>query len=274
MTTITLSNDDGATTRSLSYFNLMMQGGFAKPMTPPMTPRTVPVVNRAGPVYFGTQMSERPFDLPLAFNKSVPRKEMELSAREFIKFIIDGTGQPRALRLRFDYDNDKYYTAYYAGTMPLEQVIRYGKFTLPLIAFDPIAYLTQNVGDLAVESDLIVDCDLSPDDEFSFAGINTETTVQINNFGGLNVRPVIEITGNFSTLTIEIGDGTLTYGEAISSQTLTLDLKKRTAKVGSTNKNSKVSGDWPELALGYNDVTIGGTDLDCSVEFIFKTQYL
>ena len=87
-------------------------------------------------------------------------------------------------------------------------------------------------------------------------GGSTVTTVTNNSIA--NVAPTITITGlaenpSFTNLTT---NQTLNYGGNITTtQTLVIDVAKKTAKLNGANVTQLVTGDWPTLAPGNNRLT-------------------
>jgi hypothetical protein len=131
-----------------------------------------------------------------------------------------------------------------------------------------------NAGEPTLNSDITLDSDVHIGvDQYSFT-VTTPTTVTVNNYGNLNISPITIITGSFTTLTLTANGKTFSYSEALSSQTLTIDHDKMTALIGSTNKLGKITGDFIELVPGDNSVQIGGTGLNCSIEFQFKPRFI
>jgi phage-related protein len=158
--------------------------------------------------------------------------------------------------------------------IPLERLLKLGKFTLALTAFDPFAYSIQNAGDSQLDSNLILDSDIHLDpNEYSFT-VASQRTISVNNYGTMNVSPITNITGSFSTLTISANGKTFSFSEAMSSNTLTIDHDKMTAKQGSDNKLSFVTGDFLTLIPGDNSITISGTGLNCTIDFVFAPKFI
>lgn len=109
--------------------------------------------------------------------------------------------------------------------------------------------------------------------------------IAINYFGTQEVglgspegsRFDIVITGSFSVLSITMNGKTLTYTDAVISQTIKIDNVAGTVKIGATNKLSKVTGDvsdFLKLIPGDNIITITKIGGDCTVLFDFRPQYL
>lgn len=106
--------------------------------------------------------------------------------------------------------------------------------------------------------------------------ISGPRTIVVNNYGLRPVRPVIGITGSFSSLSITIGGKTLNYSQAISSSELIIDNENYGVTLNGTNKLNVVTGNldtFLELDPGDNNVTISGTSLNCDIVFEFRPMF-
>lgn len=203
--------------------------------------------------------------------KSVDKTKVaaRLKVREIAEWL-SGKGM-----LWFDDEPDKCYNAVIYSDVPLDVNYILSGF---IIQFEcaPFDSLKYKANDIILDSDLLLDSRIRLDDSYSFS-INASGTVEVNNFGTFAVRPVIEITGSFSTFSISIGGKTLNYTEAILNETVKIDNDLYTVKKGTTNKLSVITGDtdyFLELQPGVNEITINGTGLNCTVLFDFSPLFL
>lgn len=183
---------------------------------------------------------------------------------------LNGEGE-----LCFDDEPDKCYTAKIYSEMPLDIQYILSGFEADFEC-GPFDHLKYKANDIILDSDLILQSNIRLDDSFSFT-VNGARTIEINNFGTFAVRPVIQITGSFTTFSVTIGGRTLTYTEEIINETVKIDNDLYTVKKGTTNKLSVVTGDtdyFLELQPGVNNVAFGGTGLNCTVLFDFKPLFL
>lgn len=262
--------------RTLESFGLIPSPGHQHPAAPTTRDRTLEIAGVDGLYDFGATIAERPFDLPLAFPYEINRYKLQLRINDFISFLYDSKGKPRYMQLTFSYYPDKAYTVRVVGKIDMPRIFDTSEFVLPLVAFDPYAYLLINAGDIILDSDILLDSDIRLDDAYSFV-VSGSGSFEVNNFGGLDVFPIIEVVGSFTTLSIATNGQTFGYIEAIAGQTLIIDGRPKvgkTVKIGSTNKLSKMTGDFIELQRGINAITVSGSGLNCTVNFIFKPKYL
>jgi predicted phage tail component-like protein len=264
--------------QSISSFGLIVQKGASDPIIPETRERVLQIPGRDGLIDFGAELAERMIDIPLAFPYAISAREMQQKARAFAKFLTDSKGRPRNITLTFDHDIDKHYTVRITGTLSIERLLAMGFFTLSMVAVDPFKYLNYSADDpITLDSEIMLDTlediTLDSEDAYTFT-VNAPGTVQVRNIGTVDVSPVVVITGSFTTFSLAYDGKTLSYSEAIASQTLTIDFAKMTAKIGATNKLGKVSGEFFELPVGLAEITIGGTGLNCTVFFDFQPKYL
>lgn len=269
---IILSHDKGVTWRTLSEFGLVALRGQQHGLQPAMRPRVGSVPGRPGNVYYGAIPDAREIIVPLLLQTSNPR-ELQAKAREFLSFLVDGSGNPRELRIVFEYDPDKFYSGYCVDAVSLERFMAAGSFSLRLAVYDPFAYLTDYAHEITLDSDLMLDSDYRLDEEYAFE-VKGNTTIEVNNFGTLAVAPIVEISGILSDIELVLEGKTMSYNESLAAGTLAIDCAKMTAKVAGQNKLNKLSGSFLELQPGVNNISINGTALNCTVSFIFRPKYL
>lgn len=243
-----------------------------EPALPSTRDRTLEIPGRHGVYDFGADLGPRLFELSCKIVKDTPYA-LQLAVRNLAAHLLDGSGRPRTLELIFDEEPDKVYYVRYSGSLSIQRLVGLGRFTLPLMAFDPFAYSLNDVSTIRVDSGISVDSDISVDSTYDFTIIGPQT-VKVDNYGNQNVRPRIEITGSFTSLSLTVGTTTLSYNAAMSGQTLVIDCEKYTAKIGATSKLGDVTGDFFELPVGLTSVSVGGTGLSCQITFKFKTKYI
>lgn len=97
---------------------------------------------RNGAYDFGGDVAERVITIPLAFANATNRTDLQTKVRTFMAFLVDATSKPRDIKLQFDYELDKYYTARLSAEVDIERIFHTGEFELELTVFDPNAYAT------------------------------------------------------------------------------------------------------------------------------------
>jgi phage-related protein len=219
---------------------------------------------------FGADMGPRPLPLECAFMErnafQLQRRVSALSA-----YLVDSDGRPRTMSLIYANQPDRQFLVRYSGQLPTTRAAGLGTFTLPFMAFDPHAYSIYESDDINVDAPVLVDTDLSVDAAYDFA-VTGPVTLAIDNFGWVNVKPVIEIVGSFSSLSLTVGGVVTTYSAAMSG-TLVLDFQRGLAWIGSTNVLLNTNALFGTLQPGISAVTVGGTSLNFNMSVKFKAKY-
>jgi predicted phage tail component-like protein len=174
--------------------------------------------------------------------------------------------------LTFDDEADKQEYAKVNNKLDLENQIESGRPFTAQFRCRSFPCQIDSVETLMLDSKILLDSNLRLGDEFQFA-VTGNTTVIVNNFGTHSIKPTIEITGSFTSITIAVGNKSITYSEAVSSKTIILDCAVKRASDGDTNKNNKLTGDFITLPVGVNSVQITGTGINCTVIFRFRPLY-
>lgn len=175
---------------------------------------------------------------------------IRIKAREIAKWLSCGEQ-----KLIYDDEPNVYYLARIINKLDIEnQLIKLKSFTA-LFKCRPYGYALNELSE-------------------SFEGIIIGESQIINN-PGTYVKPVITITGTFSTLTLTLVDKTLTYSDAINEAEIVIDCENMSCvKDEYINKNNKLSGEFFEFENGNNILEIDGTNLNCNVEVRFRPRYL
>lgn len=264
--------DDPIDVRTALQLGMHMTRSSSRPILAGTVDATSSIAGKHGAFYFGSKLNPLQFGLECAMFTSDPAS-LQAAADRLAEYLLDATGSPRELELVFDIKPGKKYMVYYSGSLDIGRVVGFGQLTLPLTAYNPFSYQTELSNTLTWDSEVLMDNDqLTFEDGFDFE-ITEPQAVEVVNFGALEIWPTIQIDGSFTTLSITVGDRTLVYGETVAAGSFTIDNERMQARLSSTNKNNKVSGRWIKLAPGRNNVEIGGTELNCSVSFIFAAKY-
>jgi predicted phage tail component-like protein len=235
---------------------------------------TVSIPQRAGAYYYGGQLEPKPFTLDCVFTRS---NYADLKARitKFKRLLIDGNGRPKVVQLRFEDEPDRYYNVVYEGLIDIERIADLGVFSVQLIAYDPVAYSVAMSDEISWGSTTAVflsDYSMGHTGSFSkrFTSGGTTTVVVT----GDNVKPIINVTGSGTNVTIKFNARVLTLG-TFTNSTWVIDLAEYTILKNGANALGDVSGPWMsmELVRGTNTVTVGGTDLNIDVAFEFRDKW-
>lgn len=157
------------------------------PLIPSTRDQNMLIDGRHGSYDFGAVLDPKPFVFECAFipqGTSYERpsaSELQKRVRRLAEFMTDTYGRPRNMRLVRSWEPDKYYIVRYSGSAPLERIAysSIGLFTLPLVAFDPFAYSTQ---------ERIIETTVA----------ESPTTIVAESDGNVRTQPVIVLTNQGS----------------------------------------------------------------------------
>lgn len=257
--------------RFLSEFGLIERQGHSNPMTPSTRDKALVIPGKNGAYHFGSDWDVRPFNIPVAVKKE--RIEMQQDMRAFTSFLLDPYGQPREIKLIFDYEPDKFYLVKYSGQISPERLWNLGQFELPFIAYDPLAKFVTTTKDILMESDIPMLSDITLDAEYTYQIVNN-TTLDIINDGTLAIRPHIFIEGTAQSLTLTFNGKSFSFGEINGS--VEINGEKYLVNVNGNDSLSAMVGDLTKLLLlpGNNEVVITGSGLNINIIFDFHHQYM
>ncbi len=118
--------------------------GSVRPILPDTRDRTLVIPGRNGSWDFGSDMEPRYFNLDCQF-VTRSASDLQYAVETLARLLVDTYGKPKSIELVFAVHSDRVYTVRYSGSLPIERLVGMGRFNLPLIAFDPYAYGTEQV---------------------------------------------------------------------------------------------------------------------------------
>ncbi|PHD85474.1 distal tail protein Dit [Bacillus toyonensis] len=262
--------------KRLNELSLVLLPGFQHPAAPPIRDYTVSIPGRPGAYYFGSDIDPLEFKLPLIIKPQEDRYKLSAAIRKMVAAFIDPYGKPKEIKLIYDYEPDKYYLARYSGSMPIDRYFRMGKFELPLIAYDPHAYSIVESAKGIKWGDRIPWMSQIPIGlgRTSYT-ITSSQTLSINNYGSLVVRPVIEISGSATSLTLTIKGERFSIG-TFTNSTILIDAERYAAIKNGQNFLFQLQGNLEKLELipGANAIQIGGSNLNINIAFKYRAKYI
>lgn len=184
--------------KRLEDFGLYLEEGQQHPATPYFQHNTMEIAGMPGVWDFGTEIREKRFEFPIATN-GIERFEMQRRINSLVAFLCDEFGKPREIKLVFDYEPDKFYTAKLAEQFVPDMVKPFTRFYLPFIAFDPFKYASANQYDpkenYKYDEQYLYDIGLMYDNPKSFKWQYSKHYSGVNNYSSLATHFVIEIQG-------------------------------------------------------------------------------
>ncbi|PEB86076.1 phage tail protein [Bacillus thuringiensis] len=262
--------------KSLNQLGLALLPGFQHPAAPPIRDYTVSIPGRPGAYYFGSDIDPLEFNLPLIIKPQEDRYQLAAAIRKMVAVFIDPYGKPKEVKLIYDYEPDKYYLVRYSGSMPIDRYFRMGKFELPLIAYDPYAYsIASSTDEVRWGDDIPFMSDIPLGIGESSYNVTTPQTLNIDNFGTRVLRPVIEISGTATSLTLAIQGESFSLG-TFTNSTILIDAEQYAALKNGQNFLFQIQGNLEKLELipGANAIQIGGSNLNINIAFKYRAKYI
>lgn len=242
-----------------------------RPITAPTVDTIVYVPYMHGAYDFGAYLGPRPFELDCALISRDAAEVQEL-ASSLAAYLLDADGRPKTMPLILSSQPDRQFMVRYSGDLQISRVAGLGTFKLPFTAFDPFAYSTWDSLDLNVDSEVSVDSDILVDTGYAFT-ISYPQNIQAYNYGNQNIRPIIEISGSFASLSLTLAGNTFAYNASMSGGTLTVDFERKTAKIGGVSVLANTNARFGYLPVGVSDIIVGGAGLNFNMALKFKMKY-
>lgn len=258
----------------LEDFGFICEPGYDDPLTPSFTRKTYSIPGREGVIPFGTEIKEKEFSYPLKIFERF-HFDMQRKFDNFIGFFFDNYGQPRKIKMIRDYDPSKFYYVELAQQITPDRLAEDGKFVLPLVAYDPRAYSVVKSAEKITWGSRIPFATKIP---FGYKPsqyiVNGPQSLEVNNIGNLVVKPIIEIIGTVTALTLTLNGNSFSFGD-LNNEKLLIDAASYTVIKNGQNHLFKMKGNLEKLEIlpGKNNVQMGGTNLNIKVTFDFRGKY-
>lgn len=261
--------------KPLKQLGLALLPGFQHPAAPPVRDYTVSIPGRPGAYYFGSDIDPMEFNLPLIIKPQEDRYRLSAAIRKMVSAFIDPYGKPKEVKLIYDYEPDKYYLARYSGSMPIDRYFMMGKFELPLVAYDPYAYSVLQSTEEIFWQDMIP---WMSDIPLNYKGtsyiVKSPQDLNVENYGPLVVRPVVEISGSADNFTFTLKGERFSLGSFTNASFL-IDAERYTVIKNRKNFLFEFQGNIENLELmpGANAIQIGGSNLNLNIAFKYRAKY-
>ena len=125
---------------------------FDEPIAPDTRDNKVMIPGRHGEYVYDSDLESRTFKLRLSFVDTTGKMNLQAAIRTFIDHLVDVDGRPKDLELSFTKEPGWTYLVRYSGYMPIERVVHWGMFALPLQAAMPFAYADAEIDEAEITS--------------------------------------------------------------------------------------------------------------------------
>ena len=212
-----------------SDFGLYVEEGHEHPAIPNMQRKTLHIPGRSGLWDFGVEVREKSFIFPIAtlYSKKEDKIELQTKLNRFIEFLYDDFGQPREIKMVFDYEPDKFYLVKVSDSFIPSRVSPFSGFDLSLIAYNPYKHSNVYADEITWGSETITfEYNYLLGHESLGGSVNITGPQTFNlSFEGLAVQPVFEIEGTANNLKFECGKYNFTLPN-FSNTKWTIDFEK------------------------------------------------
>lgn len=257
----------------LEHFGLVCESQ-TNPSTPTFENKTLSIPGRPGLYNFGTEIKEKTFEFQVGTldkNKTL----LQYKLREFTSFLLNEYGEPREVKLSYEYEPDVYYNAFLSAQINPERVLRTGKFTLMMVAYDPYAYSIVYSDEILWGNNVITfqsHYKLGHNGSDGLKAINSPTALNIYNDGLVN-KPVIEISGSATNLVISANGYSINLGTFTNAEWL-IDCDKYLVLKNGANAFGSVMLREFMLLQGNNQVNISGSNINIAVRIKHRDKYI
>ncbi|ASK16551.1 MULTISPECIES: phage tail domain-containing protein [Bacillus] len=257
-------------------FGFICEPGYDDSITPIFDRKTYSIPGVEGVIPFGTEVKEKPFSYPLMIMERF-HIEMQRKFEMLTDFFFDQYGNPRKIKMVRDYDPSKFYYVELAQQITPDRLPEDGKFVLPLVAYDPRSYSIVKSTDKITWGTRIPFATKIP---FSYRSgqsvydVNVSQNLTVNNIGSIVVRPIVEIIGVATALTLTVNGESFSFGD-LNNEKLLIDAATYTVIKNGGNHLFNTVGNLEKLELfpGENIARIGGANLNIKITFNFRGKY-
>lgn len=245
-------------------------------MLPDVQNYSVNIPGRHGDYSFKSWMQPRKFSIDLLIPPQASRMDVQVIAREFNRLLLDRFGNPKEVTLSFDFEPDKHYNVKLTSSIDIERKLRMGFFTAEFTAYDPFAYSNVYADEITWGSEEITfeyQYLLGHEGIGGSVKVTSPTTITDVYVEGYAVKPIFEIRGSASSLTVSANGHSFSL-PTFSNASWTIDCEKYlVTKNGSNAFGDVVLGEFV-LEPGENNVVIGGSGINVDIRIKYRDRFM
>lgn len=244
------------------------------PLTPSFSPKTVKIPGVPGKYKFGNETDSKTFNLPLiAMEKDKSLLQEKLN--KFVSFLIDDFGNPRPIKISFDYEPDKFYMIEIDDQIDIDRFVAIGKFNLPIIAHDPYKYYNFFSDEVSWGSEVITFESFLP---LGHEGTAGETNITANAtldllVSGLAIKPLIKINGSGNNLNLRVNGYEINLPN-FTNASWEIDCEKYEVFKNGIDMFSDVALRDFILLPGNNSLSITGSNMNFDIDVRYRDKYM
>lgn len=268
MIKIKIDNND------LTEFDLFVLRDHENPLLPGTRDNFLQVPGMQGAHDMGSNIRPKPFNIPLGFRPQTSYEELRYKGDQFVKLLLDDYGNPKTVKLEYNYYPDRYWMVKYSGQLPLQRLVNMAQFNLPLIAPKPKALSNVETHEIHWDSE-----EVTFDDTYLFGATAIED-VQITSNQILEawanwyaVRPTLLINGSGENVTFRCNGKSFSLKDFTNS-TFEINGENYTViKNGANGFNQKIGKDFLELLPGENEIEVTGNNMNFNLSVRVRDQH-
>src|SRR5690625_4469999 len=246
-----------------------------EPILPNVRTQSVVIPGRHGAYDFGSYFEPRLFTLSCGINNQASLYHVQALVRKFSELFFDQYGRQKEVKVEYEYDIGKQYTAKLASEVPINRIVRASLFQVPLIAYDPFAYSTFTSDEVTWGSEEITfeySYLLGHEGTGGAVRVTSPTTQEVY-VDGYAVKPVFEISGSAASLSVE-ANGYSFELPTFSNESWTIDFERYLVTRNGDNAYGDVDIGEFVLMPRMNRVNFGGSGLNVDVRIKFRDKYM
>jgi len=252
-------------------FGLICEVGHKHPLTPNMERKTLAIPGKVGLWDFGTEIREKPLAIPLGII-DMNRMYLQRKLNDFVAFLFDPYGQPREIKIVYDYDPDKYYLVKCTVLISPEDMISARKFILPFIADFPRKQAIAENHEIHWDSETVTfDDSYSMDTVYVDDVLVTSPQIVETTVNGYALSPTILISGSGQNVILKANGKSMSLGNFANS---TFEIRGYDFTITKDGSEVFIVGEFLTLLPGMNSVEILGTNINFNLSIRIRDQYM
>ena len=241
--------------------------------TPDIIRKTLEIPGRAGAWNFGSEIGQRPFNIPL---RVADHDQINLQQKQnkFVAFLFDAYGKPRPFKISFDYEPDKHYMVELSSYIsPSNAIYHLKTFGLYLTASDPYKYSNVYADEVTWGSEIITfEYNYLLGHESTGGSVNITGPQTLNiSVEGLAVQPIIEIDGTANSLTLSANGHSFSLPN-FSNTKWTIDFEKYLVFRNGQETMIEIRDFY--LIPGDNEISITGSSINIDLAVKFRDKFI
>lgn len=250
---------------------LHILAGSDETMMPETRQDTLTIPGRHGEIIFDSYLEPRRLFPQVLIPSQATLNDVQTIVRKVSSLLVDEYGQPKDVKVVYDYEPDKYYIARLTGYISVDRIAKAGIFLIPLYAYDPMAQFMVEAYEVDFSSDVPIDADVLIDTGKGVHTITSPATLDIALSGTNALKFDYLLEGSGTNVKISANGKTFTLGTFSNTK---WDVKGTEYNVFKNGVHAMPDTNFIELKPGNNLVSISGTNLSLTLTEKNRYQYV